>query len=190
VTEDDPEPFAYSAQQWAAVLATIPPAKAADADLMLIVRQQLETAVRGCLTIMHHLKESPGKQTMQAHDQIKAALDYAEKTGNTPLKADLETALETMYATTQVASYEEMRLMRKGRKDPGREVFHHVVLKIWTVRLGGALTTGRKSDASRSKREADSPAIRFLIATLKPLAAIGPEAAKKIVKAHKDAPGF
>lgn len=181
----------YGGEQWSAIVGTISPAKAADADLMLTVHQQLEAAASGFLTQTRQhrgrfAKGSPAKLMLQARDHIQAALDYAEKTDNAPLKGDLGEALMTMHATTLVEGFDILRLSRKGRTDPARDLLHHLVLKVWTDRLAGALTTGRKSGASPGKREANSPAIRFLIATLEPLVPIKPETAKKIVEAEKN----
>jgi len=40
----------YGGEQWSAIVGTISPAKAADADLMVTVHQQLEAAASGYLT--------------------------------------------------------------------------------------------------------------------------------------------
>jgi hypothetical protein len=184
--------FEYNAKQWIAILGTVSPTQAADDALMLTVRQQLETAASGYLTLTHRhrtrfAKGSPAKQMLLAYDQIKAALDYAERTGNAPLKSILETALTIMGITTMVEGFDMMRLSHRRRADPARDLLHHLVLKAWTDTLAGGLTTGRKSDASPgNKREANSPAIRFLVAALKPLGIeIRPEMAKKLIEAEK-----
>jgi hypothetical protein len=107
----------YGGEQWSAIVGTISPAKAADADLMLTVHQQLEAAASGFLTQTRQhrgrfAKGSPAKLMLQARDHIQAALDYAEKTDNAPLKGDLGEALKTMHATTLVEGFDILRLSR------------------------------------------------------------------------------
>jgi hypothetical protein len=159
---------------------------------MVAVHQQLETAAAGYLTLTRQhrgrfAKGSPARLMLQAQDQLRAVLDYAEKTGNTPWKDDLEKALKTMRETTLVEGFDMLRLSRKGRTDPDRDLLHHFVLRVWTDTLSETLTTGRKSNISSSgKREANSPAIRFLVAALNPLVPIRPEAAEKIVEKEKN----
>jgi hypothetical protein len=190
--ERDSTAFEYNAEQWSVIVGTFPVTKAADVDLMLTVRQQLEAAATGYSTLKHRhrvrfAKGSPAKLMLQARDHIRAALDYAERTDNTPLKGDLGKALKTMYETTPVEGFDMLRLSRKGRTDSARDLLHQLVLRVWTDTLAGALTTGRKSDASSGKREANSPVVRFLIAAIKPLGVeIGPEAAEKIVEKEKN----
>jgi hypothetical protein len=182
----------YGGEPWNAIVGTVSPAKAADADLMVTVHQQLETAAAGYLTLTRQhrgrfAKGSPARLMLQAQDQLRAVLDYAEKTGNTPWKDDLEKALKTMRETTLVEGFDMLRLSRKGRTDPARNLLHHFVLRVWTDTLSETLTTGRKSNISSSgKREANSPAIRFLVAALNPLVPIRPEAAEKIVEKEKN----
>ncbi len=184
---DEIKPFEYSAEQWSVVVGTIPAATAADADAML-ARQKLEAAATGYLTLAHHhrirfAKAAPAKVTLRVHDQIKAAIDYADKTANSLLKIPLQEALKVMYATTQVEAFAMLRLSRKGRTDPARDLLNYLILNVWTSELKGKLTTGRSASAGR--RAANSPANRFLIAALKPLLVIGPEAAEKIIEAER-----
>ena len=80
-----------------------------------------------------------------------------------------------------------LRLSRKGRTDPPRDLLNHLVLKVWTDKLKEPLTTGRPNSAATGKRrEANSPGVRFLIAALKPLIEIGPEAAEVIIEKQRD----
>jgi hypothetical protein len=179
--------FAYSAEQWDEVAGAIPATMAADIDLMLTVRQKLEEAASDYLAMKQHQRKRFAKgsltvRTLRARDQIKAALDYAAATDNAPLKAVLGDALRTMDATTQVKALDMLRLSRKGRSDPDRDLLHLRVLTTWTNDLAGALTVGRSNSG---RRKANSPATRFLIAVLKPLVVIGPEAAEKIIEAER-----
>ena len=181
----------YGGEPWNAIVGTVSPAKAADADLIVTMHQQLETAAAGYLTLTRQhrggLQRIAREAMLQAQDQLRAVLDYAEKADNTPWKDDLEKALKTMRETTLAEGFDMLRLSRKGRTDPARDLLHHFVLRVWTDTLSETLTTGRKSNISSSgKREANSPAIRFLVAALNPLVPIRPEAAEKIVEKEKN----
>lgn len=180
----------YGGEKWNAIVGTVSPTQASDPDLMRTTHEQIETAAGGYLTqICQHriqfTKGSPARLAPQARDHITAALDYAEKTGNAPLKDSLETTLKIMDATTSADGWDMRRLSRKGRADPPRALLYHSILSIWIDTLAGTLTTGRTSGGAPGKREANSPAIRFLIAALEPLFTISREAAKKIVENEK-----
>jgi hypothetical protein len=103
-------------------------------------------------------------------------------------KTSLDEAFKTLYATTKVHGLDGLSLSRKGRVDVPRELLNHVVLrKVWTQELNGKLTTWRANSAT-GKRQANSPAVKFLIAALRPLFVVGPERAEKIIEAERKQP--
>jgi hypothetical protein len=184
-----PKPVEYSPEQWSAVAATVPAELAADSDLMISARQQLEAALSGYQNMTdaygrRFAKGSPARAAQQARDNIQAAIEYAEATNNVVLKTRLDEALKIIYATTHVEAFDMLAESRKGRSDAARDLLNHLILKVWTRELKGTLTTGRANSAA-GKRQANSPAVRFLIAALKPLFVIGPERAEKIVEAER-----
>jgi len=93
---------------------------------------------------------------LQARDHIQAALDYAEKTDNTPLTGDLGKALKTMHATTLVEGFDILRLSRRGRTDPARSVAPFRIESLDRHADGSANHRTKERRFAPGKREANS----------------------------------
>jgi hypothetical protein len=183
---ESPEAFAYSGEQWAAVVGTMPPDTAA--DVMTSVRQRLEEAAFNYRALcFHHRRRFPqGKPSPATVWKRRRGLIAKALADVTPTSAYVK-HLRAAYriADTQVVGYDMLGKGHKGTLNPARDMFHKRVLDVWTQQLQGTLTTG--STRRANKRQATSPAIRFFAAAVGPIAPIGFDAIKKIVSAARAA---
>jgi hypothetical protein len=185
VTED-PEPFAYSTQEWGAVLATIPAAKAADADLMLTVRRRLEEAASDyhALTFHHRRRFPKGKPSPTVAWKRRRRLIARALAGVEPTLPGAASYVEHLreahrLAEAQVVAYEMRGRGHKGTVNPERDMFYEKVLGVWARDLDGALTT--------ASRTTGSAAIRFFALAVGPVVdrPIKREAIAKIIIAER-----
>lgn len=182
--------WACAADQWQTVLGAAGPGVAllAQADLDAAREEFNEAASDYRALIFHHRarfvkdEDSPALAWRKRRKRLEAALQGTDEDANAVFRLLVNQAID--YADAAIAGYEMEGSTHHGRS-PERDRLYSRLLEIWTKRFEGPLTTGRSPGG---KRVADSPAIRFLLATLAPILdaddMIGPEAAKKIVDAE------
>jgi hypothetical protein len=193
--EDDPIigtmpiDFAYSEEQWSAVLAALPIPLAINADLDAM-RRELEFVAVTCLNLAYHHRHrfedgSMAARWKQKQKQIAADLASGEKAGcDESVLSDFREDLR--HADVAIDGWTSIGRRHQGRQSPERDWLYDAALTAWR-RLGGRLELTR---LLFGRAEPSGPLIDFMVAVLTPIMkddAPGPEALAKIVKRRRNA---
>jgi hypothetical protein len=168
--------FTYGAEQWAAILATLPQPLAADADLDG-ERRELEYAASGTLVDIksHHKIFANGTPVTMWTREHKRVLAQAKADGCVPDAKYLN------YVEVGLEMARGLGPRYQGRKRGSRGWLYDMALTTW-IRLGGKMSMSR---GQYGRAKPSGPVIDFLIAVLRPVLTDdtpGAEALAKIIK--------
>jgi hypothetical protein len=181
-----PFAFAFSEQEWSAIVATLPTPLADAADLDA-ERQRLEFVATAYLNLAHHHRVRaangfPTKRWKARRKQIANDLADAEKAGNVDELPALREAFRR--ADVAVEGFGMLGKVRQRRGDPGRDWLYDTALAMWQ-RLGGKLGVTR---AEYGRGTPSGPAITFMLIALALVmgsATPGAEAIRKRIRLTK-----
>ncbi len=180
-SQNDDGVFTYSEECWAAVVSTLPKPLAEGVDLNA-VRRELEDAATLYLAVsdIYRRKIGLAPAWKKTEKLIAEAIAHAEKNGHEVGLPALREAQKR--ARPFVQGHEMIAFSHQNRRAPERAQLYDRTLSIW-IKAGGQLSVTKTHDAKPS-----GAAIRYLIATLKPIMKSempGADGLAKIIKGVK-----